>query len=177
VETIEKSKLYPKPLFELPKDEVKLFVGESQAYYVKKWESAKNPYQKSGWNWAAFFGGIFWLGYRKMYSIVLGLIGIFLLIDILQLFIKYDLSKSIASSTAAILGLLGNSFYYRHMHKKISKIKNDNLDKTNLKDAIHKAGGTSWYGVGIVFLILIGYLLVTITINDIANFFTQYIFK
>ena len=74
----------------LPNDELlKTFVGEKFAYYQQKWQHA--PGQFKGFNIAAFFLGVFWLIYRKMYLYVAIFLGLILFwISLLKYFIHYQ---------------------------------------------------------------------------------------
>lgn len=150
-------------------EEAKLFVGKNSDYYLGKWKSSKAPDKKSGWNWASCLGGVFWLGYRKMYSIVLYFIGAFIIIDVAQLLVKFDFNRSVSLGFSAAVGILGNTFYFNFMKKKIAKIKINNQYSENHNQEIIKAGNGSWGGVGIAFLMMIGYGLLSYVITTIIT--------
>src|SRR5437763_465451 len=52
----------PNTTGETEEEMLRRFVGKKSNYYLKRWSSASNPSKKSGWNWAAFFLTVFWLG-------------------------------------------------------------------------------------------------------------------
>jgi hypothetical protein len=140
-------------------NEVHLFVDKNADYYIEKWEGSRNPRKHAGWNWAAFFAGIFWMGYRKMYSTILILVTISLAINIVLLFVNPEFIRPINSLLSFIIGLFGNAFYYNHMRKEIRKIKSSS--KSEDADVyFSKCGGASWAGVGVTFLIFIVYVTV-----------------
>ena len=153
--------------FDESQTEIRDFVGKNADYYLGKWNSAKDPDKRAGWNWSAFFAGIFWLGYRKQYTMVGLLVGIFLVIDIIQLFINVDLNKTVGTTIGFMLGFGGNSWYYKEMNKKIAKIRTKYTDPEVQKAEIIKAGGTSWGGVGIAVALFAVEILINIVLVNI----------
>jgi hypothetical protein len=147
-------------------DEAKLFIGKNSDYYMKKWISFKNGDKAWGLNWPAFLFSIFWLGYRKMYSIVLYMIGIFLVLDIIKVYVNYDYTKSIGLAISVTLGVMANLIYFKHMKKKIAKIDLKDYPYLGRDKEIVKAGNCSWGGVGIVVLMFLGYVFLS---NFILN--------
>lgn len=137
---------------ELEEEEIINFVGNGANYYLDKWMNAENPGQKSGWNWAAFFLGMYWLGYRKMYSVVACILCVNVLVDIAELLANIKLSIGATIAIMGIMDISGNAFYYNTMKAKIKKIKNSGESDEEKADLIKKAGGTSWLGVIIVWL-------------------------
>ncbi|WP_052342626.1 DUF2628 domain-containing protein [Bacillus sp. EB01] len=120
-----------------------------------------------GWNWAAFFAGMFWLGYRKMYKIVLIILGAFLAFDIISLIINNpildEMNYSIGIVTSVILGMSGNYYYYKNAQDKIKNVKNLlPHNPTGQEDALRKQGGSSWGGVFIVLGLFVVYLSINI---------------
>ena len=150
-------------------EEAKLFVGKSSDFYLDKWKSAKAPDKKSGWNWASCLCGVFWLGYRKMYSIALYFIAAFIIIDITQIFVSFNFNRGVSLGFSVALGILGNTFYFNFMKKKIIKIKMNNQCSDNLNQEIIKAGNGSWAGVGIALLMLFAYGFVSYGIEIIIR--------
>ena len=96
------------------------FVERNIEYYEEKW---KNEYS---WNWAAFFLTFLWLGYRKMYGVIFGFVGLNLLIDFISYFVTHEIYSSTSSTIMSIiffiipstvLGYTGNYFYTRQAEK------------------------------------------------------------
>lgn len=140
-------------------EEIQYFVGDKFDYYIRKWRGAKNPESNAGWNWATFFGGIFWMGYRKIYKYALYVIGLFAAIDVVEILANIKLRPWINYAIWAILAFMGNSIYFKHVKKSIIEIKQKSLrDEENIGELIN-CGGTSWGGVGIVLLMLIAYAI------------------
>ncbi|MFC7373507.1 DUF2628 domain-containing protein [Fictibacillus iocasae] len=144
-------------------EKLALFVGEEKKeFYFKKWEKERNK-RKITWNWAAFFLGIFWLGYRKMYTVMAIFFAVLIVLDTIALFVgtgALAVDRAIASSSAAFFGLMGNRLYKQHAEKKISEITATYSDAEQQHIAIKKAGGTSWAGVGLTFLFLVAYIVI-----------------
>ncbi|WP_052352968.1 DUF2628 domain-containing protein [Neobacillus dielmonensis] len=158
-------------------EELRLFVGEKKAnYYLKKWKNAKKNNQS--WNWAAFLGGFLWAGYRKMYHVILIGTGIFLVFDIITLFLSQEwadrINYGITTATGVVLGLSGNYYYSLTAKKKIDKIKAafpNNFEKQQTE--IKKQGGGSWKGVFISVAILLGYLIINMGLFTAYDSYVQ----
>lgn len=124
------------------------FVGYHYHYYKDKWQMHDQPEKAISWNWAAFFLGIFWLGYRKMYQPIIIILGIYLAFDFLEIVTNYHpaasmLVKVVPYAAFALLGMYGNALYYRHARKQINKILPYDPDHQLLS----RKGGTSGKGV------------------------------
>ncbi|ALC89286.1 hypothetical protein AM500_05415 [Bacillus sp. FJAT-18017] len=120
-----------------------------------------------GWNWAAFFAGMFWLGYRKMYKIVLIILGAFLAFDIISLIINNpildEMNYSIGIVTSVVLGMSGNYYYYKNAQDKIKNVKTLlPHNPTGQEDVLRKQGGSSWGGVFIVLGLFVVYLSINV---------------
>ena len=48
-------------------DLMDLFVQRNNKFYKRKFEKMKETGKSVSWNWGAFFMGIYWMIYRKMY--------------------------------------------------------------------------------------------------------------
>ncbi len=48
-------------------NEVNLFIQRNQKFYEEKFKKMNDTGKSASWNWAAFFLGIYWMIYRKMY--------------------------------------------------------------------------------------------------------------
>ncbi|MGO0063457.1 DUF2628 domain-containing protein [Brevibacillus fluminis] len=134
---------------EISQDDLIVFVGNNQAYYLQKWMTSLQPEKRSGWNWVAFFFAPMWFAYRKMY---------------LQAFIFFIVQSIVSSITfgitglagAIIGGLFGNAYYYKHAKQKIQQtmLSTDNPDMRKMK--LMQAGGTS---KGALILVIVLWLL------------------
>lgn len=137
------------------------FVDTRYHFYDQKWSMSSQPDVKAGWNWASFFVGLFWLGYRKMYREVLILIGLFFLIDFVAALTGiYALSNFIPFIIYFYLGIKGNALYYQHVRRKLAELKDDNLSK----QAYREYGGVSGVGVVVALLLLFAYAGISTTI-------------
>jgi len=157
----------PEVIHVLNQSEIELFIGEKFQFYLGKWKGAQDPDKRAGWNWAGFLGGIFWMGYRKMYLNVTIFFGVLTAFEVLPIGHRDTLNKSIGVMISVTAGMLGNSFYFRHLKQKIAKLKKNNSNPQTLNAEIAKAGGGSWLGVGFVALMLAA----NITIAGIAACF------
>ncbi|MFY4775723.1 DUF2628 domain-containing protein [Metabacillus sp. RGM 3146] len=170
------------PIERSENEELSLFVGKKADVYHRKWGKATN---KAGWNWAAFFLGIFWLGYRKMYRFLLIFLGIYLLVDLITwpFYLFLDpvtmdkvsplidlLNYVIGIASSVTLGIYGNYFYYKHAKEKINNIKQKFPNHPDIQAyEITKRGGTSW---GTFFILLAAAILYAIVIVGIIIFIT-----
>lgn len=143
----------------LKEEDIKLFVGNKHEYYLEKWKNSSNAETKRSWNWMSFLGGLFWFGYRKMYTVVYSILGIYLLLDILGYIINIDLSKT-GTGISVISGLLGNNLYYKHVKKKINHIYTNTYSNRDIQKNIKDSGGTSWKGVIYVVVLVILYVII-----------------
>ena len=153
---------------EVEKNEALLsaFVGEEkQSYYLRKW---KNDNRQS-FNWAAFFGSFFWLGYRKMYKVICSILLLFIVFDLVILLTGIDgtvLNNSIAIGLAVVLGAGGNSMYKSFAQQEIEKLKTVYSDD-QLLEKVSLRGGGSWNGVWISLLLVISYAVVMTAVETL----------
>ncbi|WP_075618271.1 DUF2628 domain-containing protein [Paenisporosarcina indica] len=142
---------------------LRLFVGgKKQDYYLHKW--SKKDYT---WNWAAFIFGVFWLGYRKMFTPIFIMLGIFMVIDLGMALLGIEdtyQSNAIGIGVGCTLGILGNSLYRHHANKNIHKMKGYYQDPAQLQHNIKLKGNGSWTGVFLTLGLFALYLVVTMVI-------------
>ena len=156
-------------------EELRLFVGEKSDYYINKWNKTKNG---RSWNWAAFFAGLFWVGYRKMYKVILIAFGIFILFDIIALFMDNELvdalNYGISMGLAITFGSFGNYFYFTSAKRKIQKVKDTKSNNPELQSQeIQKSGGGSWKGVFITFAMFVLYIGINFGLLFIQDGYAQ----
>ncbi len=134
------------------------YVGaKNREYYFNKWAKSAQS-----WNWAAFFLSFLWLGYRKMYSYIFMVVGIFLLYDLIIVFsgFEFGMDSTIGITLSVICGLLGNYLYLMHANKEIKKVTEQNSrSMENIQAELEKRGGTSWLGVLVAFGMIIMYII------------------
>lgn len=121
------------------------FVGSKREFYLRHWEKEDHFFS---WNWAAFWLGLFWLAYRKMYWACALLVGVVVLAlgTALQLKIPIETVQQWQSyfviSFSMTLGLFGNRLYLLHAKHKIRKITEQHAPEDALRE-IEKQGGGS----------------------------------
>ncbi len=137
-------------------EQLRLFVGDNADYYLKKWENIEE--KRESWNWAGFLGGIFWMGYRKMYLYVIITLGIFLVLD--AVIPVSNLDPLFSLIFALLIGLNGNYLYYLHANNKLRRINELFSDPEHRKIAAFKTGGPSWLGVASALIFIIVYAVI-----------------
>ncbi len=146
-------------------DRLKVYLGENQRdKYLRKFgikiydDSNKSlPCRaKLSWNWSAFFGGVLWMGYRKMY---IELIVFSSLIMLPYLFFSAEISDNLDTIITAFywlaLGLISNSLYFTNCKRGITRIKRLKLSQYDELEVLKQKGGTSVVGIFISVLTLI----------------------
>lgn len=120
-----------------------LFVGDKyQSYYQEKFDLITPKKQTAGFNIAAFFLGIMWLFYRKMYAYGFMAIGLFFVVGIIETLIGMTGTAS-SIAFAVVFGLMGNTIYKHFVEKKISQ--------THSNEELEKAGGTNiWAALAVL---------------------------
>lgn len=122
--------------------EVRAFVGAKHDYYREKWESMARKNNQISWNWAAFFLGMFWLAYRKMYRYTALMFGLILLLVIVELI--FDINTNGGNiGVAVVFGMLGNSWYREHVLKQVALVSAVTPPGL-LESELEARGGTSY---------------------------------
>jgi ABC-type uncharacterized transport system permease subunit len=138
------------------REELRIFVGKNADYYISKWEGiAEN---KISWNWAAFFFGLLWFGYRKMYPHAFGFMIFSLILQIIQTKMNTDpLIIGLTNLAISIsIGMFGNYLYYEYAKSKVQEIKSKITDEKNLYIELARQGGVSYFtaiGIGLMYLL------------------------
>ncbi|MGB3259727.1 DUF2628 domain-containing protein, partial [Paenisporosarcina sp.] len=142
---------------------LKLFVGEKKEnYFLNQW--SKGLYS---WNWSAFFLGIFWLGYRKMFRPIFILMAVFLVIDLVVALLGIEvayLDGAISLVVGITLGIWGNHLYHQHAVRNIDILKKKFKDNDVLEKQISMRGNGSWKGFWASFGILFCYVILLMVI-------------
>ncbi|MGG7178148.1 DUF2628 domain-containing protein [Clostridium paraputrificum] len=144
------------------------FIGDKKTeFYMEKWTRYQENDKFISWNWPAFFFGLIWFAYRKMYGIAGIIFGISILSSIFTSVI-FDLSGLNSLISLAVMigsGLLANQLYIKNCIKKITGIKNaiPNMSKEDLSRRLRANGGINWIPV-IVIVVIYAILLILIFI-------------
>jgi hypothetical protein len=145
--------LFRRSKMEVNEEELNLFAGDKDNYYLKKWKNMGKSGEIINWNWGACLFQTVWMGYRKMYLYAAVLIGLLAYIDVVLIPSLHPLIQlGVYIFIGILFGIFGNRLYLKHAMKKISVIKSDQPDPEIQKIEIAKAGGTSWIGVCLVFI-------------------------
>jgi hypothetical protein len=103
------------------------------------------------WHWPAFFFGLFWMLYRKLYLWAL----LAFILDIIISSLPYYFAPLIM----IVWGMTGNYIYYKHVKKKILKLKTDqsSFDLSLMAASLRKIGGVNrWVPYTPVIIIIAG---------------------
>lgn len=139
-------------------DYVKAFIGPK--YYSFFPHGSGIPKK---WNWAAFFLGVFWFVYRKMYvyaAIYLG-IGIFLTAAQTLLGIPEEFSNVVSLALGIGAGMLANNLYKSHIDKNIAETLSV-VKGSEIVPVLQAKGGTNLVGALICGALLVG--IVTLSV-------------
>lgn len=138
-----------------------VFFGKQSEYYLELWKLRQQG-NYIHFNVAAFFLGFFWLGYRRMYLVLLlGVLALFGETLIEQSILGEELEQNqgltigLALIHASLFGVFGNAVYLWDAERKMRKVLRQQLPKEETLVRLRKAGGTSWWFL-LVFLLIAG---------------------
>lgn len=117
-------------------NEVNLFVQKNQKFYEEKFRKMEETGKSISWNWAAFFMGIYWMIYRKMYFKA-GAFFVLSLVASSTPYIGYILNFAVLIGIA----IYANALYLDHVQGAIKKAKE--LFPHEKDVIIKKMGGTN----------------------------------
>ncbi len=139
-------------------DAVQTFVGKNYEYYQRKFELA--PGAIKGFNVAAFFLGVVWMVYRKMYLYTAIVVALLIADAVLETYFPLPeaVGKAITWGVYAAFGILGNTMYKSHADKKMKEIT-ASFPPEQVNAELAKQGGVNLAGAwafGIGLLVLVG---------------------
>jgi hypothetical protein len=144
-------------------DAIQNFVGKNYEYYQRKWVFARTPAALKGFNVAAFFLGVVWMVYRKMYMYAAIVFGLLLLDAVVESFLPLPeaIGKGLTWGIYAAFGLLGNYMYKIHVDEKISQITAA-FPIEQVDAELAKQGGVNLAGAWVFGVVLIAIVSIAI---------------
>ena len=138
-----------------------LFVGAKYAsYYQAQFEKITPKKQYAGFNIAAFFLGLVWLFYRKMYRYGFMAIGLIVAIGMVEIFLGIE-SSGANIGLAVAFGMFGNTLYKHHVDQQIAKIRQ--FGNSNVNTELENRGGTNIVAGSILLVIWLGLVALAIS--------------
>lgn len=138
-----------------------LFVGAKyESYYQAQFKKITPKKQYVGFNIAAFFLGVVWLFYRKMYSYGFMAIGLIVVTGIVEIFLGIE-SSGANIGLAVAFGMFGNTLYKHHVDQQIAKIRQ--FGNSNVNTELEKRGGTNLIVGSILLVIWLGLVALAIS--------------
>jgi hypothetical protein len=149
------------------------FFGRQHDYYLEKYKYYHGGV-KFTFNIGAFFGGILWFLYRKLFLHAFGIFLLFiifsiiegLIFDTLQVSSEFQKLEFLISNFlfATIFGFTGNYFYIKQAEKKITEIISGTESEDECINSLKKNGGVSWTAI-IVVVFTIAFLTLILISN------------
>ena len=138
-----------------------LFVGAKYAsYYQAQFEKITPKKQYAGFNIAAFFLGVVWLFYRKMYSYGFMSIGLIVVIGMVEIILGIE-SSGANIGLAVAFGMFGNTLYKYHVDQQIAKIHQ--LGSGSVHTELENRGGTNLIAGSILLVMWLGLVALAIS--------------
>ena len=138
-----------------------LFVGAKyESYYQAQFEKITPKKQYAGFNIAAFFLGVVWLFYRKMYRYGFMAIGLIVVIGMFEIFLGIE-SSGANIGLAVAFGMFGNTLYRHHVDQQIAKTRQ--LGSGSVNTELENRGGTNIVAGSILLVIWLGLVALAIS--------------
>lgn len=141
---------------QVTRDEITLFIQNNENFYKRKFKKMDDTGKSVSWNWAAFFMGIYWMVYRKMYFKA----GAFLLLSMVASYTPY-IGNILNLCVLFGIAVYANALYKDHVENSIKKVSI--LFPEKKEEALEKIGGTNLpmtIGIGVVHFIIVFIVLV-----------------
>ena len=138
-----------------------LFIGvKYESYYQAQFEKITPKKQYAGFNIAAFFLGVVWLFYRKMYSYGFMAIGLIVVIGMVEILLGIE-SSGANIGLAVAFGMFGNTLYRHHVDQQIAKTRQ--LGSGSVNTELENRGGTNIVAGSILLVIWLGLVALAIS--------------
>ncbi len=137
----------------IERSRIESFVVKNTDYYLDTWRSIEQG--NALWlnfNWAAFFGSVFWMLYRKLYPQVGISILVLIAIEASGLLALVDWVSPIL--IGSVIGFYGNYWYLRRFHRFDEMARNQSPDPSTQESYLRTKGGTNAIGVWTVILLI-----------------------
>ncbi|HEX8425331.1 DUF2628 domain-containing protein [Hymenobacter sp.] len=136
-----------------------VFFGRNSEYYLQLWQLRQQG-KFIHFSFAAFFLGLFWLAYRRMYLVVSLFILVVFVESLLEEAVTGKPREQAADVLASIIyaslfGLFGNTAYLWDAERKMRKVLRRNLPREEMLVALQRAGGTSLWVLP-AFILVVG---------------------
>ena len=141
---------------QVTRDEITLFIQNNENFYKRKFKKMDETGKSVSWNWAAFFMGIYWMVYRKMYFKA----GAFLLLSMVASYTPY-IGSILNLCVLFGIAVYANALYKDHVENSIKKVSI--LFPEKKEEALEKIGGTNLpmtIGIGVAQFIIVFIVLV-----------------
>ena len=144
-----------------PEQDRALFVGlKYESYYQAQFEKITPKKQYAGFNIAAFFLGVVWLFYRKIYSYGFMAIGLIVVIGMVEILLGIE-SSGANIGLAVAFGMFGNTLYRHHVDHQIAKTRQ--LGSGSVNTELENRGGTNIVACSILLVIWLGLVALAIS--------------
>ena len=152
------------------------YFQKNSDYYIDQMESYKERGRYS-FSVAAFFLGIFWMAYRKMYLYILIIIGIIYAETFIEELLfnlniisgnTYEIIDKLSMLVwGFVIGAISNRLYISKSQKTIQKILEENSKEDQVNDLISRKGGTSWIAPILLLIVLVSFVLLSLLLDGI----------
>ncbi|RSK43552.1 DUF2628 domain-containing protein [Hymenobacter perfusus] len=141
---------------EIEEEYVWNFFGRNAEYYLQTWRLRQQG-KYITFNAAAFFLGLFWFLYRRMYLVSVLIVALLTLeaeIEKQVTGVQRGIGATVLISlvNASLLGFFANSLYLWHAERKMRKLLALGLPREELLARLRRAGGNSWWAILVVLL-------------------------
>ncbi|NOU19768.1 MAG: DUF2628 domain-containing protein [Bacteroidales bacterium] len=147
-----------------------IYFGKRKGYFIPKLIDLENG-KRFSFNIGAFFFGIFWVLYRRLYILSLIIIGVAFVESKIEEFLVNRLGDSPDIEISlrvlwllvygTILGYFGNYFFLKHSKRKVEKIVSSTDEETIKMKKLKKAGSGNWILILSIIFILIFLLILS----------------
>ena len=145
---------------QLEQDRALFVCAKYESYYQAQFEKITPKKQYAGFNLAAFFLGVVWLFYRKMYRYGFMAIGLIVVMGMVEILLGIE-SSGANIGLAVAFGMFGNTLYKHHVDQQIAKIRQ--FGNSNVNTELENRGGTNIVAGSILLVIWLGLVALAIS--------------